>query len=47
MSINYELAKRAEEVARQICKEINKPESMWELVLPEAYERIMKKEKER
>jgi len=40
MGLNKELAKKAEKIAREICKERNISEAMWELVLPEAYRLI-------
>lgn len=40
MGINYELAAKAEKIARRLAREAGQPEELCELFLPDAYEKI-------
>ena len=41
MGINVETARKAEEVARRICRERGMPEGLWQMVLMEAYDELV------
>lgn len=40
MGVNYETAKKAEAIARRMCREAGQPESLWQIVLTEAYQEL-------
>lgn len=44
MSVNRELAERAEVIAKRICRERGQPEAFMEMFFMEAYDEIMKED---
>ena len=45
---NVDLERKTEKIARLMCKKYGKPEELWELVLPDAYDLYcLKKDPER